>query len=262
MKIDDPIGAFDQQYMQEEQDLPLKLVLSTAEIADKLGFPGTKLAAEILHKVADTLENPVSVKERVNAMWSLVCAEFKHVESTKASHEDVRTAIQIAFLHDKYEQDDRRRERYLKVIGNALRSERQIEGITSFIQTVEQLNERDIIVLKVTNRVMNKDGDWKQAPDIGGSIMKLHPSNLIGRAQELTVQVALALGQKTETNRYSREVGYGICNRLQGFGLVHELEQTRELPLSNYCFRLSVEGVILLKLLGEEVPNFDYYFQE
>jgi hypothetical protein len=82
---------------------------------------------------------------------------------------------------------------------------------------------------------------------------------LIGRAQELTVQIALALGQATETNTYNREEGYAICNRLQGFGLAHEMDQTRELPLANYVFRLSVQGVVLLKLLGEDVPNYDYY---
>ena len=109
---------------------------------------------------------------------------------------------------------------------------------------------------------MNKVGDWKPQPNPGiGNVMKLHPTTLISRAQELSVQIALALGQKTETNLYTREEGYGICARLQGFGLVHELGQTRELPLTNYCFRLSTQGIRLLKLLGEDVPHFDNYFQ-
>ena len=98
---------------------------------------------------------------------------------------------------------------------------------------------------------MNKDGDWNSSAD--GKIWKLHPTTLISRSQELTVQVALALGQSTETNLYSREVRYGICTRLQGFGLAHELETTRELPLTNYCFRLSTQGIMLLKLLGERL---------
>ena len=128
------------------------------------------------------------------------------------------------------------------------------------MQAVEQLNERDVIVLKVLNRIMNKHGDWKPQHDpISGQIAKLHPSTLISRAQELTAQIAMALGQATERNTYSREEGYGICNRLQGFGLAHELDQTRELPLSNYIFRLSTQGVRLLRLLGEDVPNYDYY---
>jgi hypothetical protein len=92
--------------------------------------------------------------------------------------------------------------------------------------------------------------------------MKVHANTFIQRSQELTVQIAIALGQRTETNLYTREVGYGICNRLQGFGLAHEIQQTRELPLTNYCFRLSTQGILLLKLLGEDVPNFDHYFKD
>jgi hypothetical protein len=97
----------------------------------------------------------------------------------------------------------------------------------------------------------------------GVNIMKLHPNITRDRAQELTVNMALALKQKTEKNPYSREEGYGVCNRLEGFGLVHEVEvQTRELPLTNYAFRLSVQGLRLLKLLGETVPNYEHYFKE
>ena len=92
--------------------------------------------------------------------------------------------------------------------------------------------------------------------------MKLHPNVLIQRAQERAVQVGIALGQKTETNRFTREEGYAICSRLQGFGLAHEAGvSTRELPLADYSFRLPVQGIRLLKLLGEDVPNFDNYFQ-
>ena len=191
-------------------------------------------------------------------MWDLVKGEFAHLEATTASHDDVQRAIQLAFLYDRFERDDTKRERYVRLIGNAVRSNQQVKDVASFIQTIEQLNERDVTVLKVINKVMNKAGDWKQTPGMP-QVWKLHPSKLIQRAQELSVQIALVLNQKVERNTYTREEGYGICNRLQGFGLVHELEQTRELPLADYCFRLSVQGVRLLKLLGEEVPNADYY---
>lgn len=160
--------------------------------------------------------------------------------------------------------NDKKRERYVKLIGNALRSEYQVQDVASFVQTIEQFNERDVIVLKVINKIMNKDGDWKSQPNPGiGSIMKLHPSNLVSRAQELATQIAMALGQKIETNMFTREIGFGICNRLQGFGLAHELELSpRELPLTNYAFRISVQGIRLLKLLGEPVSNCDNYFKD
>jgi hypothetical protein len=198
----------------------------------------------------------------VEALWGLFKQEFRHVEATKASHEDVQRSIQLAFVYDRQQRDDKKRERYIRIIGNALRSEDQIKDVTSFVQTIEQLNERDVVVLRVLNKVMNKPGDWRPQANPGGDIFKVHPSTFIQRSQELSVQIALALGQATEKNTYSREVGYGICNRLQGFGLAHEIEtQSRELPLTNYCFRPSTYGIKLLKLLGEEVPNFEHYHE-
>ena len=147
-----------------------------------------------------------------------------------------------------------------KLIGSCLRSDEQIRDVASFVQTVEQLNEQDLIVLKVINRVMNRQSDWKPQHDpVSGQIAKLHPSTLIGRRDELAREIALALGQAVERNTHNREEGYGICNRLQGFGLAHEIPDTRELPLASYCFRLSTYGVRLLKLLGEDVPNYDLY---
>jgi hypothetical protein len=196
-------------------------------------------------------------------MWELVKKEFDQVETTKADHGDVQRAIQLAFAYDLRERNDTKRERYVKLIGNALRSEEHIQDVASFIQAIEQLNERDVTVLKVLNTTMNKEGDWKpQVNSITGSVMKNHPNTFIQRAQELTVQIAMALGQATENNQYTREIGYGVCCRLQGFGLAHEIDvQPRELPLTNYSFRPSTEGLVLLKLLGEKVLNYDYYFQ-
>jgi hypothetical protein len=263
MAIDDPIDAFERQHVKEEPELPGKLATFVGDTVLKLASPDGGLALEILLKVGDALFDRASATERFTQMWELVKGEFRHVEKTKTSHEDVQKAIQLAIWYDRHERDDKKRARYVKLIGNALRSEEQVQDVASFIQTIEQLNERDVIVLKVLNRIMNKEGDWKPQSNPGiGDIMKLHPQTLIARAQELTVQIALALGQTTEKNIYTREVGYGICARLQGFGLAHEFEQTRELPLTNYSFRLSVQGIRLLELLGEDVPNFDHYFRD
>jgi hypothetical protein len=261
MAIDDPMEALEQQYMKEPE-LPTKLAKFAGGIGSKLAFPDGGLALDILLKVADALFDKISVAERTAAMWEMIKSEFKHVERTKASHDDVQRAIQLAIWYDRHEWDDQKRGRYVKLIGNALRSETQVHDVASFIQTVEQLNERDVTVLKVLNKIMNKKGDWKPEHNPGGEIMRVHPNTFIQRAQELAVQVALALGQKTESNTFSREDGYGICNRLQGFGLAHVVEtQTRELPLTNYAFRLSTQGITLLKLLGEDVPNFEHYFR-
>lgn len=256
MAIDDPKAAFEQQCMQEEEGSPLGLAVFTA----KLAFPKAALPLEIFRKVADRFTR-LSVEERLQAMWNMLVMETQHLETTKANAEDIEEAIQLALRHDAEEFNDKKRERYVKLIGNALRNETQIQDVATFVQTIEQLNERDVTVLKVLNKIMNKEGDWKPQPNPGvGNVMKVHPNTFIQRSQELAVQIALALGQKTETNLFTREEGYGICARLQGFGLVHEIDVThRELPHTNYSFRLSVQGIRLLKLLGEDVPNFDNY---
>lgn len=243
--------------------MPTKLAKFAGSMGAKLAFPDGGLALKILLKVADALFDKASTKDRVAQMWQMVKSEFERVDTTKADHADVQRAIQLAFAYDWRERNDRKRERYVQVIGNALRSEEEIQDIASFIQTIEQLNERDVTVLKVLNTIMNKDGDWKPQMNSGmGNVMKNHPTTFIQRAQELTVQIAIALGQATEGNLYTREIGYGVCCRLQGFGLAHEIDvQARELPLTNYSFRPSTEGIKLLKLLGETVKNYDYYFQ-
>jgi hypothetical protein len=261
MAIDDPFDAFEQQYMEDDSEISTKLAKFAGDIGSKLAFPDGGLALDILMKAADALFDKSSATERVTAMWEMIKAEFDHIEKTKAGHDDVQKAIQLAIWYDRHERDDKKRERYSKLIGNALRSDDHIDDVASFIRTIEQLNERDVAVLKALNKVMNREGDWKQQINPGvGAPMKLHPNVFIQRAQELSVQVAIALGQKTEKNDFGREEGYGICNRLQGFGLAHHVEtQARELPLTNYAFRPSVQGITLLKLLGEDVPNFKLY---
>src|SRR5947209_1111809 len=159
MAIDNPKAVFEQQYMKDEENLPLGLAILVGKVGGKLAFPDGGLALEILEKVADVLFNDVTVKERVKAMWDLFVMEISHLETTKASREDVQRAIQLAFVYDRQQRDDQKRERYVKLIGNALRSELQIQDIATFVQTIEQLNERDVIVLKVLNKTMNKEGD-------------------------------------------------------------------------------------------------------
>ena len=78
-------------------------------------------------------------------------------------------------------------------------AKRPIDSVVSYIEAIQQMTERDFIVLQVVNRIMNKSGDWKTTGNsVLGPIPKLHPSTLIGRAQELSVQIAIALGQATE----------------------------------------------------------------
>jgi hypothetical protein len=87
-----------------------------------------------------------------------------------------------------------------------------------------------------------------------------HPNDFINRKQELVVEIAKVLGGDYQGQSFSREQGYDACNRLQGFGLAHEIEVAhRQVPVGDYCFRPSIRGLLLLKLLGEEIANADIY---
>src|ERR1700690_199613 len=110
MAIDDPIDAFEQQYMKEEPELPTKLAKFVGDTGFKLALPDGGLALEILLKVGDALFDRASATERVKEMWELVKGEFRHVERTKASHDDLQKAIQLAIWYDRHERDDGKRE--------------------------------------------------------------------------------------------------------------------------------------------------------
>ncbi len=70
MGIDDPIEAFDQQYMKEDPELPSKLAKLAGDKGLKLTFPHGGLALEILLKVNEALFDKPSAAERVGPCGS------------------------------------------------------------------------------------------------------------------------------------------------------------------------------------------------
>ena len=256
MGIDDPIEAFKKQYPQEDESPAKDLALYVAKFA----LPG--FVGDIMSTVYERFSRKAQA-ERARDMFDLLSNELKHVQdilTTKIDKKDLLESLQLAIRHDAEEFNDRKRDRYVKIIGNALRSEASIEDLASFIQDVEQLGERDFIALEVLNRVMNDPRDWS-----AHMITKLHPNAFIQRRKELAVQMAHAFGMKTDSSptgqTFSHEEGYEACARLQGFGLAHEIPLgAREVPVGDYCFRPSKRGLLLLKLIGEDVPNWDKYF--
>jgi hypothetical protein len=93
MAIDDPIDAFEQHYMKDEPELLGKLARYAAQLGFKLAIPDDGFVADILLKVADVLFDKPATLERVNALFALISIEFRNVDKTKASHEDVQKAI-------------------------------------------------------------------------------------------------------------------------------------------------------------------------
>lgn len=247
MPIDDPFDAIEKAYPEKRSYLPEDLAMYAA----KCLLPA--FLTDAFGKVFERLDQNLRA-ERAKATTRLLMAELKNLKENKASRaelDDLKEAVQLAIWHDLEEFNDNKRERYIKIIGNALRDEKQIYDLASFIQDVEQLGERDFVVLKVLNMVMNKRTDPTR---------DIHPNEFIQRRQELAVQLAIALGGEPQGPSFNREEGYDACNRLQGFGLAHEIDvEPRQVPVGNYCFRPSRRGLMLLKLIGEEVPNADKY---
>jgi len=261
MAIDNPIDAAE-PYLKESSDTRLGLVLLGGAVA----FPH---AAPLL-KFVELVAGHFSAKERrdrAQIFLDLLRDQQKLLEILGNNYdkinvkvEDLAEAVQMAVFRDAEAFNDNKRDRYLKILGNAVRSEHEIQDLASFIRDVEILGERDLAVLKVLNQVMNKPEDTGIATH-----GKLHPNHFIQRRQELAVQMAQTLGQRTDSPNdripFSHEEGYSICARLQGFGLAHEITlSAREVPTGDYCFRPSKRGLMLLKLIGEDVPNWHQYF--
>lgn len=264
MAIDSPVDSVEKQF-PEHPDTPLQIVLSAGELALPYAAPLLEFV-----KLLTGHFSSVGREERMRAFLALLRDQEKLLDvlgknyyQLRVKVEDLAEAVEVAAWADTDAPNDRKRDRYLKILGNAVRSEEQIQGLASFIRDVEVLGELDVTVLKILNTVMNKPGDWNQYPRPHKT---LHPNTFIHRRQEMAVQIAEALGQKTDLQSnnalpFSREEGYSVCARLQGFGLAHEIElSAREVPIGDYCFRPSKRGLILLKLIGVDVPNWNDYF--
>lgn len=263
MAIDNPVDAVESQYSKPSPN-PLGLTLFGFEIA----FPHAAPLIKLLELLKEH-HSAKGIQERMEAFWAALRDEQKFLEADftklRLKVEDLAEALQLAAFRDAEAFNDNKRERYLKILGNAVRSEEEIQDLAGFIHDVEVLGERDVAVLKILNTVMNKPGDWKDQS--GRTLTKLHPNVFIQRRQELAVQIAQALGMPSSTGgndvpSFSGEEGYAICARLQGFGLAHQVQLSPfEVPVGNdSCFRPSKRGLMLLKLIGEDVPNWEHYF--
>jgi len=266
MAIDDPFDAVEKQYPVGSEAPLAELTLGSATVA--LGFPAASPLA-ILFGFLDSF-NTSKRQDRGEAFVRTLIEQFKGLESSvknmKTDVKEVQAALRVALHNDIDEMDDKKRDRYIRVATSAITLPTKVTDLVSFIRDVEQLGERDIIGLKVLNRIMNKADDWPVAPTNVATTQqpKLHPNTFIHRAQEFSVQMAIALTNThslTPNDQFSREEGLQICLRLQGFGLAQEIATSpREIPLSNYAARLTSRGLMLLRLLGEDVPNWDRYF--
>lgn len=262
MAIDNVYDAIDKQYPKGDGlTSGIMKVLDTGKALGKVSPPIYGFFAFL---------NSMSAKarqERAEAFVSQLVEDMVKVqdamEKMRTDITEVQAATRISLEYDTEEFDDKKRDRYISAITGSITSETRVNDLVSFIQDIEKLGERDLIGLKVLNRIMNKQDDWKEQAPPQMNPPKLHPNTFRFRAQELSLQMAQVLTGKTDQigNNFSWEEGLQICIRLEGFGLAEVIEMSpREVPISNYCARLTTRGLMLLKLLGEDVPNWKQYF--
>lgn len=276
MAIDDPFDAVARQYPQNEPNIP-NVVAEVAGAALTIGglagvphlaIPAAAVAAWARIARGDswrkrTEETQAILIERLRALEPEYARLEREQKQLRVDVTDLQSSIQLSIASDGITFDDRKRERFVSAIANATICPAKVADLVSFIQDIEQLNETDIKALKVLNGVMNKLGDWDAVtPTQAG----MHPNTFLQRRQELALQMAQALGKgtsKTDSDTFSREEGLGICLRLQGFGLAEVIHaETRSVPRTNYCARPTPRGLMLLRLIGEDVPNWERYFDE
>jgi hypothetical protein len=266
MAIDNPYDAIAGQY-PEDEDGPIAGLAKFFGGAKELGFPMPPIAAQFFGFLNS--KSKEAREQRGLAFIRQLVEDIQRIDSAVATMRtdmnEVQSAINMALEYDVDEFNDAKRDRYFSAITQAISSETKVHDLPSFIQDIEKLGERDIVGLKVLNRVMNQNGDWQDAlPPSVFNPPRLHPNVFRHRASELSMNMAEALTNipaRTENKDFSREEGLHLCLRLQGFGLAEVIEiSAREVPISDYCARPTARGLMLLKLLGETVPNWNRYF--
>jgi hypothetical protein len=263
--IDNVYDAIDQQN-PEDADGVVSAITRAFDGAKALGIPIPEPISAFFG-VLDSMSREAREQRGIAFIRQLVEDMQKvqgDVAKMKTDIEEIKSAMRLSIQYDVDEFNDAKRPRYISAITHAISSETKVIDLTTFIQDIEKLSERDIIGLKVLNLVMNKPTDWRDTPSPAiFNPSRLHPNTFTHRAADLAREMAQALkGLKaTESQAYSREEGLQICYRLQGFGLAQVIEMSpREVPISDYCARLTTRGLMLLKLLGENVPNWNRYF--
>lgn len=266
MAIDNAYDAINQQN-PEEGDGVISSIARVFDGVKALCIPIPEPLAAFFN-VLDSMTHEAKVKRGTAFIQQLV-EDMQRVQGDVAKMRtdinEIQSAMRLSMWYDVDEFNDAKRARYISAIAVSISSETNVHDLTSYIQDIERLGESDIIGLKVLNRIMNRPNDWKVAPSPAiFNPPRLHPNTFTHRAEEFSAAMTEALTGKSASSlgkTFSREDGLQICYRLQGFGLAEVIGVSpREVPISNYCARPTSRGLMLLKLLGEVVPNWSHYF--
>jgi hypothetical protein len=267
MAIDNPYDAIDAQYPEDERAVA-SAIAKVLGVGAALGIPIPPVVSQFFGFL-DTMSGEAKQARGVAFLRQLVEDMQRVLDSIgtmRTEMNEIQSAIRIALEYDVEEFNDAKRDRYVSAITCSISSETKVHDVVSFIQDIERLGERDLIGLKVLNRVMNRESDWKDNPGVPQlNPSKLHPTTFTSRAQELAVQMAHALtgnSSRTDGNIFSREDGLQICLRLQGFGLAQVIDDSpREVPISNYSARPTTSGLDVAEADWRECAELEPVFR-
>jgi hypothetical protein len=192
---------FLQQYDGTARTFGESDLLVRSGTAGQSGFYQVKVAEFAAETVSPIITMVSSVALALSFADTLA---FTRIAS-KQELDGLKEAVQLAVSHGVNEFNDKKRDRYVKIIGNALHDEKHVDDLASYIRDVEQFGESDFAALRVLNKVVNKPGDWNVNLE-----SNVHPGLFIQRRQELAVQTDQALGVRVEKPAFSREEGYDV----------------------------------------------------
>lgn len=268
MAIDDPIEQ-QRKFSPSKLTTPgTDLVLLGGEISTALlGHPvaaAIAKAARLVFDIRSSLSAQQRTQETIDILWErmktleLSMKEFVKQEAFDNFFEATFTALK----QDADGFNGTKREWYIETLIGAVREGVVIPELVSYIQDLERLNEQDIIALKILNKVMNHDKVWNTRHSGLDELKRI--DHLQHNRESLNVALVEGLfGTDVHTNNpFDREGAFTVCNRLQGFGLAVILEIPISIPYHDFLARPSRSGLMLLRLTGEDVKNWERWFPQ
>jgi hypothetical protein len=271
MAIDDPREQIEQQFPVSNPEL--RAMIQKAFLAGEIvtALTGLPLLSAIFKGIRTLRDMHFSAEQgqKMGLLMDALWVELARLESlqsefvTQKAFDDFAEAIFLA-LRQQAEAFESRPGWYATVLAEAAQYGKEIPELTNFIRDLERLNDQDIAALKVLNKVQNPKGLFSQRHSGGDEPRRAEPTAWLNNRDKLSNELMLGVFGIDASNfrqDYSREDIYVICLRLQAYGLAVMFDdEMRTVPFGKFVCRPSKSGLMLLKLMGESVENWERWF--
>jgi hypothetical protein len=187
---------------------------------------GFRLKARQIDSKIDSLSG--EAKEMINA-------EIK----AKLDSVQFKEALFVAMEETARTLSKERIDRYSSILANALHSDEQVDSpidLSTLVRDVSQLTDEDVRVLGILQSIF---------AEVIAHQPNLHdPNSFTEKMDDFRRAIA--------ESRLHPDDFRAICERLSGFGLAAEvLRNTSRMGLNDFCYRPTLRGLKLLKLLAD-----------